>query len=61
MKNILKYIPLIIMFLLLSWLVTCGLVKILTLCFDFDFSWKMATGVWVGLSIVQSIFSGVGK
>lgn len=61
MKNKLKYIPLIIMVVLLSWLVTCGLVKILTLCFDFDFSWKMATGVWVGLSIVQSIFSGVGK
>ena len=30
-----------------SWIVTCGLVKLITLCFGWKFSWGIATGVWL--------------
>lgn len=31
----------------LSWLITCGLVKLITMCFGWPFSWAVATGVWL--------------
>lgn len=30
-----------------SWLITCGLVKLIGLCFGFAFGWKIGTGVWL--------------
>lgn len=41
----------------LSWIVTCGVVKLITLCFGWTFSWAVATGVWLVLCILKSIFS----
>ena len=29
-----------------SWLATCGLVKIVTLLFGWEFNWAIATGIW---------------
>ena len=40
----------------LSWLVTCGLVYLITLCFDVAFTWSAATGVWLVWIILNSIF-----
>ena len=40
-----------------SWLFTCGIVKILTLCFGLDFSWGVATGIWIIWWIFNSIFN----
>lgn len=40
-----------------SWLVTCGLIKLITMCFGWDFTWAMATGVWLIFLIAKSIFS----
>lgn len=40
----------------LSWIVTCGLIKLITLCFGWAFSWAIATGVWIVLVILKSIF-----
>lgn len=45
----------------LSWLVTCGLVKVVTMCFDYQFTWGLGTGIWVILFIIQSIFTSVNK
>lgn len=30
-----------------SWGVTCGLVKLITMCFGWEFSWGVSTGVWL--------------
>lgn len=40
----------------LSWIITCGLIKLVTLCFGWAFSWAIATGIWIVLVILESIF-----
>lgn len=45
----------------LSWIVTCGLIKLITLCFGWTFSWGMATGIWLILEIAKSVFGGKSK
>ncbi len=30
-----------------SWGVTCGLLKLITMCFGLEFSWGASTGVWL--------------
>ena len=40
----------------LSWIVTCGLFKLITLCFGWAFSWAIATGIWIVLVILEYIF-----
>lgn len=41
----------------LSWIITCGLIKLITLCFGWTFSWATATGIWLIICIAKSIFS----
>ena len=31
----------------ISWLATRGLIKLITLCFGWTFSWLIATGIWL--------------
>lgn len=38
----------------LSWLVTCGLIKLITLCFGWKFSWGIATGVWLIFILINT-------
>lgn len=45
-----------VMLIALSWLVTCGLVKLITLCFGLVFSWPIATGIWLVMILLRSIF-----
>ena len=40
----------------LSWAITCGLVYLITLCFDWTFSWGVATGVWLVIILLNSVF-----
>ena len=40
----------------LGWIVTCGLIKLITLCFGWAFSWAIATGVWLVILILKTIF-----
>ena len=40
----------------LSWIVTCGLIKLITLCFGWAFSWAIATGIWLVVLILKTIF-----
>ena len=50
----------IVMFLVLgaiSWLITCGIFYLITLCFGLEFSWLTATGVWLVMVLLRSIFS----
>lgn len=40
----------------LSWIVTCGIIKLITLCFGWSFKWSIATGIWLVICILKSIF-----
>lgn len=41
----------------LSWIVTCGIIKLITMCFGLVFSWGVATGVWLIWIMLKSLFS----
>lgn len=41
----------------LSWIITVGIVKLITLCFGWTFSWGIATGIWLIMFLLKSIFS----
>lgn len=38
-----------------SWLITCGIVKLITLCFGIDFTWGIGTGVWLILFLIGTV------
>lgn len=40
-----------------SWLITCGIIKLITMCFGWEFTWATATGVWLIIVILKSIFN----
>lgn len=41
----------------LSWITTCGIIKLITMCFGWTFSWAWATGIWLLMILAKSIFS----
>ena len=40
-----------------SWIITCGIIKLITMCFVLEFSWVIATGIWLIICILKSIFN----
>ena len=54
----------IVIFLVLgaiSWIITCGTFYLITLCFGLEFSWLTATGVWLVMILLKSIFNTTNK
>ena len=49
-------IVLLVAFYGLSWIVTCGVIKLITMCFGWTFKWSIATGAWLIICIMQGIF-----
>ena len=41
----------------LSWIAMCGIIKLITMCFGWTFKWSIATGVWLIVCILRSIFN----
>ena len=41
----------------ISWIATCGIIKLITLCFGLTFSWGIATGIWLILLLLGEIFN----
>ncbi|MGN0163127.1 MAG: hypothetical protein ACI4EA_06045 [Candidatus Ornithomonoglobus sp.] len=41
----------------ISWIVTCGIIKLITMCFGWTFKWSIATGIWLIICILRSIFN----
>lgn len=41
----------------LSWIVTCGVIKLITMCFGLPFRWSIATGVWLVIYLLKGIFN----
>ena len=35
-----------------SWIVTCGIIKLITMDFGLTFKWSIATGIWLVLSLL---------
>ena len=35
----------------ISWIATCGIIKLITLCFGWQFKWSIATGIWLIICI----------
>ena len=44
-----------------SWIVTCGIIKLITMCFGLTFKWSIATGIWLIICILRSIFNVIVK
>lgn len=36
--------------------VTCGIIKLITMCFGLTFKWSIATGIWLVLSLLSIYF-----
>lgn len=53
-------IPVVILILALacgvSWIVTCGVIKLITMCFGLTFKWSVATGVWLIMCLASTVF-----
>ena len=45
----------------ISWLATCGIIKLITLCFGWTFKWSIATGIWLIMCLLQSVFKTTVK
>ena len=41
----------------LSWIITCGIIKLITVCFGWTFKWSIATGIWLVMCLLKNIFS----
>lgn len=54
MKQIISIIIAVIALYGLSWLLTCGIIKLITLCFGWTFTWPVATGIWLVLCLAES-------
>lgn len=39
-----------------SWITACGIIKLITLCFGWTFSWGIATGIWLVMCLLSSVF-----
>ena len=40
----------------ISWICTCGVIKLVTMCFGWTFSWGMATGIWLIMCLARTVF-----
>lgn len=40
-----------------SWIIVCGIIKLITMCFGWSFNWMIATGVWLLMWLVRAVFS----
>lgn len=40
-----------------SWIITCGVIKLITLCFGWEFSWGIATGVWLLMCLARTVLN----
>lgn len=55
LKSFLIGLAVVIPLYALSWILTCGIIKLITLCFGLNFNWLIATGIWLIMCVVKSI------
>lgn len=39
-----------------TWIIICGFIKLITLCFGLLFYWRIATGVWLIMGLINFMF-----
>jgi hypothetical protein len=59
--NCLGFILVIVLAYLLSWGVTCGIIYLITLCFGIGFSLPIATGCWLIMLLISTLFKNKKK
>lgn len=59
--GLLAVILIILVVLAVSYFVTVGTVWLIALCFNLKFSWIVATGIWLALSLLSLFFGGSNK
>lgn len=40
-----------------SWIFTCGIIKLITICFGWTFNWLISTGIWWLTILVTMMFN----
>lgn len=40
----------------ISWIATCGVIKLITMCFGWSFNWLIATGIWLIMCLASTVF-----
>lgn len=40
-----------------SWIATCGIIKLITVCFGWTFRWSISTGIWLLILLLKGVFS----
>lgn len=40
----------------ITYFITCGIIYLITLCFGLTFSWLTATGIWLIMILLSSVF-----
>ena len=45
----------------LSWIITVGIIKLITLCFGWTFSWLIATGIWLIMILLSAAFKSTSE
>ncbi len=44
-----------------SWIATCGIIKLITLYFGWTFKWSISTGIWLVLILARTVFKSENK
>ena len=60
-SEILKMIIAVIAAIVISWGIVVGIIKLITLCFGWEFSLLGATGIWLIMMLVKMVFGGSKK
>lgn len=58
---IIAVIIIIILAYAISWIATCGIIKLITLCFGLTFKWSISTGIWLALILAKTVFKQSSK
>lgn len=45
----------------ISWITTCGVIKLITMCFGWTFKWSIATGIWLIMFLAGTVFKTTVK
>jgi hypothetical protein len=41
---------------ILSWIATCGIIKLITMLLGLSFSWAIATAIWLIMILIKACF-----
>lgn len=59
--GLLIVVLIVLMAIAVSYIVTVGVIWLITLCFGLKFSWVIGTGIWLALGLLSLFFGGGSK